>query len=216
MTNNKYLFAAFLLCSNVFADVVAGDCVIPTQEPVTVFNGTVTVKPSGPVNCLPGVTEAAKTVSGRQEFMVNSPAYPENGEFAAGASIDLRRYSPVLGTFPNRGQTAVILVNKGQYVAMEFTVPSNIQTNAFGEVSWSDADTNKGVFEVAISDKEGNFEVDSRCRVSGGAGTLLWLVGNTPFGCPVEKGKTYFLNVRAPDCQFNQCYFYVNKAGRAG
>lgn len=213
------LMFGMLLCSNVFADVAAGDCVIPTKEPVTVFNGLVTVRPSGPASCLPGAAPAVKSGGlweTRQEFMVNTPPYPENGEFPPNSSIDLRRYNPILGTFPTRGQTAVIFVQKEQYVALEFTVPTNLPKNAYGEVSWSDADTNKGVFEVAISDKAGNFNVDSRCKVKGGYGALLWLVGDTPFGCPVGTGKTYFLNIRATQCDFNECYFYVNKAGRAG
>ena len=54
---------------------------------------------------------------------------------------------------------------------------------------------------------------DDGCGMSAKSGTILWRAGGQDSRCNLQAGKTYYLNVRSPDCnnQSNGCVVKITK-----
>lgn len=217
MTNNSLLktFAAALLLSLsglVAADAVINNCRYKTAGDVVIRGADVIVNTVGVgvCNAPPTTTPPA---SGRQLSFIDN-GYPENRDVPNGP-VDLRYYDPILGKFPAQGQTAYVVINTGQYIALEFNSGSaSLGKTLMGEISWADASTNKGATEVAISTEEGNFNVASSCRVLNGVSAITWSVGRHNWACVLNPNTTYFVNVRFPVCKHDTCHWFVTNAGK--
>lgn len=167
----------------------------------------------------------------RQNAMVNNPRFPENNEFNFNASIDLTRYNPILGTFPQAGQSAYVFIDTNKYVAMEFST-SGVANGVFGGISWEQPATNGAPLWVMISECPGDFEWmnNGNCKVHSGISTLTWWVGTGAPGwvCKLDQNKTYYLNAvfanpgsyTDSSCRdsngsvMNNCHWFITGAGR--
>jgi hypothetical protein len=191
---------------------------------------TVTVAPDTPP---PTACTNRPPVNGlsRQTAMVNNPRFPENNEFNFNASIDLTRYNPLLGTFPQVGQSAYAFIDTNKYIAMEFST-TGVANGVFGGVSWEQPATNGAPLWVMISECPGDFEWmnNNNCRVHGGASTLTWWVGTgaPSWVCKLDQNKTYYLNAvysstgsyTDTSCRDSNgsimpnCHWFITSAGR--
>ncbi len=199
---------------NAAADAVIGECRIATTKEYTIKDGDVYATPLNGTVCIttnakPGNVSGAPT---RQTSFVNA-GYPENG--VPSGPVNVTGYAPLLGTFPAKGKTGYVPLNKDQYVAMEFNTGA-LANKVFGEVNWTDPTTNKGIIEVAISKTPGDFNVSYLCKGQGGVGTVTWIINtNNGYACNLTPNTVYYLNARAVDCQFDTCNWHIYKTGRS-
>jgi len=164
-----------------------------------------------------------------------------NQEWSAGTTLNTNRWkpdpiSPPNGATPARsllgrwgyvtGDTAVIPVPSSQFLAFSFDT-TGASSNRAGTVSWEQPGENSAPLFTTISECPGDpAPPDTKCiSPYNGASGLSWRFGSTPAGwCPLEAGKTYYLNMffRNPsnlgstDCGAGTCWWLVTQSCQQG
>lgn len=120
--------------------------------------------------------------------------------------------------FPQTGNRAVsFAVSTGQYVALPFQVGASMSARSFGY--WGAFDTNylgspsfPANIKYSLSQCPGDFTVSAACQNhwNGADGNYLtWRAPEVPdptgAACPLERGKTYYLNIFVEGCATGNC-----------
>lgn len=173
------------------------------------FNGPVE-DTRGPLEVT--VTDAADPDPGVPAFCQGRQ--PENMNATVncvpGSNLDCRNYESVYrAPFPGLRQARQIFSNRNEYIAMQFTVPSDISSSAEGAWAWvtpQQVPSFTGLNLQTISRCPGDFneqliedEMGANCylKQSGLSPTVRWAIqgGGSSSRCLLQPGETYYLNV---------------------
>jgi len=131
-----------------------------------------------------------------------------------GIDQDARHFANIYGYFddvtPLKPYPGVINLNRrpfippGYYIAMQFTVPSNLAIGTAGRYRFEETQPQALTMSYTLSKSCGDFRVTPQaplspfCTTNGGApgAALVWIVGaSVPGLCRLERGETYYLNL---------------------
>jgi len=180
------------------------------EASIRCFNGPVD-DVRGPIEVT--VTEAGPTDPEIPEFCQGRqpPDMTATVNCVPGSNADCRNYAEVYrAEFPGLRQARQIFANRDEYIAMRFTVPTDISTSVSGDWQWVTPQlvpTSTGRNMQTISRCPGDFnqqvildEMGPNCYLKQGAlppSSVQWAIvgGNVGSRCALEPGETYYFNV---------------------
>lgn len=125
------------------------------------------------------------------------------------SSVDLQHYENVFGydptmptaplaDWPGRNVVYGIRIQRNQYVALQFTVPSDAGTSRSGNFYRQQTNT-EAPSSWTISTCPGDFRTSALaagCYVNlSSKGGFFWATGAVPGYCQLQPGQTYYLNI---------------------
>lgn len=128
-------------------------------------------------------------------------------------NIDLTRFENVFGHDNQGGASRLwpgtqninqrIFIPRNNYVALQFTVPSNLHTDTRGQYRFEETAPTSSVMSITVSKACGDFSttptapMTTKCILNGGAlnSALTWGKTGLTARCQLEPGETYYLNI---------------------
>lgn len=153
------------------------------------------------------VTAVGGAFAAQGEWGPGCPGYvspvrqPPAGNCTATAGLtrntSLTRFDQVWGAFPGKSGIKTFQIPRGQYIALEFTVPATMTPQTIGKFSNLSTGTSAS-FSTTITSCPGDFSTAPvRCALSANSEGNLPFVINYAGGnrCPLLTGGTYYLNI---------------------